>query len=1014
MAMKLLLSAREKAFGVKSEESAESNRGSKGLKLQRPEPVSRLSEADQARSRMAEAAEIAIEARQRSKTLMKLPLAELTGEAKRIATLNADAEEELERLRERQRLLLESARRIEPAADSLASEHATLATQHLAEGLGQAWIAGLGAVAASWQACLTALRAAPRTSSPAGPDGTPQKSAFARVAGSESMAPPRSAARTARDGRSSPDRAYFAEAETSVQEAHSKRFLKRSATVKLSNAEEQEKLRQKRARVLEDKANKVTLEHWLWCPTHLSRQVWDLSMLALILYSVCIVPYRIGMDTRPEGFAATMELVVTILFITDLCLNFNTAYAEGQYVIIDRGMIAKNYLSGWFWIDLASSFPFEQFDTWIHTVFLSGGEEGGSNASQLKMLRALRLFRLLRLLRLLKLQQYIDAVEDNLSVNLQVLQIVKMVVGLVYLMHFLGCFWFYTAERCREGGYESTWLSNYDGGSGLTENGATVGTQYLYSIYWALTTLTTVGYGDITPANDPERWYALGSLLVGALVFGYMLSSIGDLIGSLDKEGARLQEKLDEVKEFTRWHKMDPDLATRVRKYYEYFYSRQGPLDDAEIVGLMAPALNHDVMTHLLGQTVRKIPFFYVPALGTDKGDEDAPADVQFQLAVHPLLRPFVREANETVVAKGEFDPEPHLTFLFKGQVNALASYDGGRRLYTMQETGAFLSEHVFLDVHAQVSYVAAQRCELLFLELADLTDLLNRFPHARDEFGHFALEDAITHRKQRIWSLRFVRREPWPEDPRHRMQAERHRAALSIQLMVLKRQMKRVEELVDKHQTYAVVMPALYGRRPRAQIQQLESRKLKRNASRMEAAAKDENTQQVLPFGGAFIPQNMVRPSPRAALAASAGSSSNSTEPASGKAGSSSRDGSGGRRVSSSPAPSDRNKGGAGAAVAAAAVEKLKALPEGFRILDQQMSTKEQQLAAIQQNLNLLASAVALPGGQQLPAQRAEPADAVASTASGAAAIVQNEATETLAVESADARPHADGLVSA
>jgi hypothetical protein len=63
----------------------------------------------------------------------------------------------------------------------------------------------------------------------------------------------------------------------------------------------------------------------------------------------------------------------------------------------------------------------------------------------------------------------------------------------------------------------------------------------------------------------PHR-YALGSLLLGALVFGFMLSSIGGLVKGLDKENIRLQQKMDEVKEFTRWHKMPSDLSSRVRK----------------------------------------------------------------------------------------------------------------------------------------------------------------------------------------------------------------------------------------------------------------------------------------------------------------------------------------------------------------------------------------------------------------------------------------------------------------
>ena len=44
------------------------------------------------------------------------------------------------------------------------------------------------------------------------------------------------------------------------------------------------------------------------------------------------------------------------------------ADAEGQFVVIDRCMIAKAYIRGWFWIDLFSSFPYEAFDGWMQVL----------------------------------------------------------------------------------------------------------------------------------------------------------------------------------------------------------------------------------------------------------------------------------------------------------------------------------------------------------------------------------------------------------------------------------------------------------------------------------------------------------------------------------------------------------------------------------------------------------------------------------------------------------------------
>ena len=43
--------------------------------------------------------------------------------------------------------------------------------------------------------------------------------------------------------------------------------------------------------------------------------------------------------------------------------------------------------------------------------------------------------------------------------------------------------------------------------------------------------------------------FALVALLIGALVFGYMVSTIGSMVAAMDRQGAIVDEKMDAVKE---------------------------------------------------------------------------------------------------------------------------------------------------------------------------------------------------------------------------------------------------------------------------------------------------------------------------------------------------------------------------------------------------------------------------------------------------------------------------------
>ena len=48
----------------------------------------------------------------------------------------------------------------------------------------------------------------------------------------------------------------------------------------------------------------------------------------------------------------------------------------------------------------------------------------------------------------------------------------------------------------------------------------------------------------------------------------------------------------------------------RVKRYYEFFYSRRSAMDEDDIVGQLAPTLRRDVQTHLLSRSVACIPLF--------------------------------------------------------------------------------------------------------------------------------------------------------------------------------------------------------------------------------------------------------------------------------------------------------------------------------------------------------------------------------------------------------------------
>ena len=69
--------------------------------------------------------------------------------------------------------------------------------------------------------------------------------------------------------------------------------------------------------------------------------------------------------------------------------------------------------------------------------------------------------------------------------------------------------------------------------------------QYLAALYWAMSTMTTVGYGDITPQSDAERAYCMVGMVVGGGFYGYVIGIIATLVAVSDANARASEDGVD-------------------------------------------------------------------------------------------------------------------------------------------------------------------------------------------------------------------------------------------------------------------------------------------------------------------------------------------------------------------------------------------------------------------------------------------------------------------------------------
>jgi hypothetical protein len=138
--------------------------------------------------------------------------------------------------------------------------------------------------------------------------------------------------------------------------------------------------------------------------------------------------------------------------------------------------------------------------------------------------------------------------------------------------------------------------------------GCTTGQLYLAALYWSVMTITTIGYGDITPVNTGEMAFMLVGMMLGAALFSFVVGTCCSLIEGLDKVGLEFQAECDAVNDYMSICNTPVEMRRRARAFMQTRRNMSNKRNEADILELMSPALRQEFMIMNYSNLIRSVP----------------------------------------------------------------------------------------------------------------------------------------------------------------------------------------------------------------------------------------------------------------------------------------------------------------------------------------------------------------------------------------------------------------------
>ena len=330
-------------------------------------------------------------------------------------------------------------------------------------------------------------------------------------------------------------------------------------------------------------------------------------------------------------------------------------------------------------------------------------------------------------IKLLKIKQIFKNFEELLVTDENYFHIFSLFILLIRIFvvtHLAACIWYYIGNAYSLP--DNSWLVSKN----LMNKPLKI--KYLYSFYYIIITMNTVGYGDIIPQNSAEMLFCIVFVVIGCMMFAYCLNCMGTIFHALYKKDRELKEELFLINDFMKSKNISQKFQMRIRKYLQQVWvaEKQSNLDNSKkVFNKLSQSLQSELLKEAYGSIVNKIDLL----------------SLNFSPLILDELIKTMKEENyppgETIFKKGEYKNKD-LFFIKKGVVeifveNEIIEKDNKIILQQLNEGSIFGEIAFFSDMMRTASVKSKEYTTLIRFNQNEFKKLIEESNEDKEKYNY-------------------------------------------------------------------------------------------------------------------------------------------------------------------------------------------------------------------------------------------------------------------------------------